>query len=255
MLTIVGNGPSRKRYDLDNLENWWGCNLIYEDGTPDLLFAVDIPVQRELIEVGYYKDNMVYVGEWNPMCISLLDGIAMGYELSENGSRYKIKRYVRDTDTHFIVQGLWHDKDNMDIEFLGYDIQYESNLVVSENMELKNLSSGMHALGHAMFNGYKEITLIGFDMLQYGDCGNVYAGTGRFGYLNNYTEDTKVTVCQPAQFISLLKKFPDVNVYFKNELDELEKVEYDRLSYYETTEEWTLGKGIEGVDHGAFLKY
>ena len=45
MLTIVGNGPSRLKYDLNEIGEWWGCNRIYTDATPDLLFAGDIDMR------------------------------------------------------------------------------------------------------------------------------------------------------------------------------------------------------------------
>lgn len=238
MLTIVGNGPSRKRYDLSEFQNWWGCNLLFEDATPDLIFAVDIAIQCELVNSGYYKENKVYVGEWNSLDITDLDALYFGYSLSnyEGG----LHKHLHEDDTNFVVQGNGYRAD-----FLGYNKKYTENLISSDNIELRNLFSGMSALGYAMFNGYKEITLIGFDALQYGDVGNVYEGSGRFGYLNKYTEESRVLNAQRSQFIALLKRFPDVNVYFKNELDKLEKVEYSNLTYYETCEEWILGRGFE----------
>ena len=48
MLYIVGNGPSRKDFDLEKCHaygcEWYGCNGIYTEAVPDLLFAHDIPV-------------------------------------------------------------------------------------------------------------------------------------------------------------------------------------------------------------------
>lgn len=238
MLTIVGNGPSRKQYNLDELQEWWGCNLIFEEYTPDMVFAVDIEIQSGVIDSGYYKENKVYVGEWNSLDIDMYEGISYAYTLSnyEGG----LHKSFHDDDTHFIVQG-----NDYRVDFLGFNEKYLDNLVISDTIELRNLFSGMSALGHAMYNGYKEITLIGFDALQYGEVGNVFEGCGRFGYLNRYTEESRVLSAQRSQFIALLKNFPDVNVYFKNKLDKLEKVDYNSLTYYENSEEWVLGRGFQ----------
>ena len=79
MLTIVGNGPSRKRFDLDQLENWWGCNYIYSESTPDILWSMDMIHQVELFsDLEYYKENKVAVGFWEPMEIEYLESIQVG---------------------------------------------------------------------------------------------------------------------------------------------------------------------------------
>ena len=67
MLYIVGNGPSRKQYDLDSFEEWWGCNAIYRDSTPDILFVHDIPVQHQAVVDGCLERGKVAVGDWNHM--------------------------------------------------------------------------------------------------------------------------------------------------------------------------------------------
>jgi hypothetical protein len=238
MLTIVGNGPSRKKYNLDELDEWWGCNLIFEESKPDILFAVDIHIQVEIINNDYYKNNKVYVGEWNPLDKESLDALYFGYSLSnyEGG----LHKHIHEGDTHFVTQGNGYRAD-----FLGFNSKYNNNLLTSESLELRNLFSGMSALGYAMMNGYKQITLIGFDALQYGEVGNVFEGCGRLGYLNKYTEESRVLCAQQSQFIALLKHFPDVEVFFKNELDKLERVEYTNLTYYEERDDWILGKGYQ----------
>ena len=105
MLYIVGNGPSRKDFDLEKCHaygcEWYGCNGIYTEAVPDLLFAHDIPVQHAAFKDGVYKDIPIAVGDWNPMEIELYEDIKFMHEtmpvrLIENRS---------EDDTHFVVQG------------------------------------------------------------------------------------------------------------------------------------------------------
>ena len=50
-VTIVGNGPSRLGEDLSAIHHEvWGCNAIYRDTDKcDIVFAVDMPVQKEIV--------------------------------------------------------------------------------------------------------------------------------------------------------------------------------------------------------------
>ena len=57
--------------------------------------------------------------------------------------------------------------------------------------------------------------------------------------------DSRVLNAQRSQFIALLKEFEDVNVYFKNPLTGTVKIEYNELYYYENSERWILGEGLE----------
>ena len=54
---IIGNGPSRKGFDLDRLKDTgqtYGCNAIYRDFMPDFIFSVDTKITVEMVanEVG-----------------------------------------------------------------------------------------------------------------------------------------------------------------------------------------------------------
>jgi hypothetical protein len=101
----------------------------------------------------------------------------------------------------------------------------------------------MSALGYAMEQGREEITLLGFDALQYGDVSNVYEG--QEFYQTKYTLEDRVFDAQRSQFIALLKEYNESKVYFKNSLDKLELVEYNKLNYYESSDTWTLGQGFD----------
>ena len=209
MLYIVGNGKGR---EIPHNERWWGCNAVYRDASPDLLFTVDIPMQKEIIEWGYADGNKVAVGEWDYLPIEMLDVMKVGFT-------NKIIESVRPFDTHFVIQG---DEDST--TFLGLSSSQMKNIIMYNNPKLKNLFCGMSAMGYAMLNGEKEITLIGFSALENEDYSNEYEGTEN--YLHKYSEESRVINAQRSQFIALLQEFEGVDVYFKNPLTETVKVEY-----------------------------
>lgn len=234
MLHIVGNGPSRLKYNLNDLEEWWGCNAIFDTHTPDIAFSVDIDIHEEVISNGYYTKHKIAVGDWSGIELAMWSLLLEGYKTS--GEECKVKEVLKLGDTHFIVQGTYDE-----CLFLGYNEKYKDNIITFDYPELRNMFTGMTALGYAMMTGRKEITLLGFDALQTGDVDNVF--TGRVNYPDKYTKEFRVLEAQRAQFIALLERFDDVKVYFKNDLDKLELVEYDKLSYYEQSEKWILGEG------------
>ena len=232
MLTIVGNGPSRLNYNLDELDTWWGCNAIYDDYVPDLLFATDIDMQSEIIKNDYYKNNKVVVGGWEPLDISMKEMMMSGFEYSHG----TINDLTEESDDRFIIQG-----DNEFVDFLGYRSDYEHNIIMYKISNLKNLFTGMMALGYAAETGHKEITLLGFDALESDNVSNVYEG--RLNYLSKYTKESRVFDAQRSQFIALLKHY-DIEVFFKNSLDENVKVEYNKLYDGTDCKEWILGLGF-----------
>ena len=139
---------------------------------------------------------------------------------------------------YLVVQG-----DDEVTTFLGLSSPQMKNIIMYNNPELKNLFCGMSALGYAMLNGEKEITLTGFNALEDDNWSNNYEGTQN--YLHKYSSDSRVLDAQRSQFIALLEEFEDVNVYFKNPLTGTVKVEYNELYYYENSERWILGEGLE----------
>ena len=236
MLYIIGNGPSRLDFDMEKLEaygcEWWGCNGIYRDYTPDILFVHDIPVQHQAVVDGCFERGRVAVGDWNPMEIDLWDGLKMGYPNAIHNRS--------ETDTHFVVKG-----EGNEVIFTSYNIPLGDNIIMYNYDKLKNTFCGISALGYAAYQGHKEITLIGFDALdpEIDNTGNVYEGT-KF-YKTKYNKDDTVNYIQKMQFVSLLEDelFEDVNVYFRNPLDKNNKVLYNELSYYENSKGvWSLGE-------------
>ena len=100
MLHIVGNGPSRKQYDLNSFEECWGCNGIYRDHTPDILFVHDIPVQHRAVVDGCLDKGKVAVADWSPMPIEDFESIYDMYGMM-GANRFDNRT---EEDTHFVVQ-------------------------------------------------------------------------------------------------------------------------------------------------------
>jgi len=55
---VIGNGPSRKDFDLSSVMGLtYGCNALYRDFVPNYLITIDSPITDEVVESGYAKDR------------------------------------------------------------------------------------------------------------------------------------------------------------------------------------------------------
>lgn len=60
---IIGNGPSRKNFDLDLLKETgqtYGCNALYRDFVPDFLFSVDRFMSEGIVRDKIYEKTTCY---------------------------------------------------------------------------------------------------------------------------------------------------------------------------------------------------
>ena len=67
---IIGNGESRIGFDLEELRDYgkiYGCNLLYEEFTPDALVAVDERIMHPCYWSGYPIENVCWFRDWRPM--------------------------------------------------------------------------------------------------------------------------------------------------------------------------------------------
>ena len=246
MLTIVGNGPSRLDFNLNEIGEWWGCNKVYTDYTPDLLFCGDIEMQNEVVHKDkYYYENKMFWAGAEVLDITMLDIMKLGFSESHDN----IRELVHPEDTHFVVQG------NLTYcDFLGLNGSHSGNIIMYNNSLLRNLFTGQLALGYALDQGHEEVELLGFDILDpdIDSVDNVYTGTGG-SYNEEYTEQDRVNMAQKSQFIALLQHYSDRKVYFKKSLDERVLIDYTKLPYYINNREWLLGIGFRD-DHEAYGK-
>jgi hypothetical protein len=195
------------------------------------VFAVDMPVQKELVTSDYYRGNLVAFADIDPLPIELFGSLASTME-------GVCEVNIKDDDTHFIIQG-----DGESTDFLGL---IRPDLIVTYNDPmLRNLFTGMSALGFAMDNGYERVNLIGFDALEGDNFENIYEGS--VNYMHKYNTESEVLNAQRSQFIALLREYNDCSVYLGNPLDKGRSIKYNELSYYEVSEEWILGQGLKSL--------
>ena len=60
---IIGNGPSRKGFDLNSLKasgQTYGCNALYRDFVPDFIFSVDTKMTVKMLEDKVYEKCIHY---------------------------------------------------------------------------------------------------------------------------------------------------------------------------------------------------
>jgi hypothetical protein len=83
----IGNGESRKDFDLNKLKphgNIYGCNAIYRDFLPDVLTAVDHGIMHEIYHAGIAQKIPCYFRDWTKVP-------AMTYELMVMGGMDKLE--------------------------------------------------------------------------------------------------------------------------------------------------------------------
>jgi len=76
MIFCIGNGESRKTFDLNRLKLFgkiYGCNGLYRDFTPDILVAMDYNICHEIYRSGYAFDNVTYLRQWSKNPASMYD--------------------------------------------------------------------------------------------------------------------------------------------------------------------------------------
>ena len=60
---IIGNGPSRKEFDLNSLKatgQTYGCNALYRDFVPDFIFSVDTKMTVKMLDDKVYEKCIHY---------------------------------------------------------------------------------------------------------------------------------------------------------------------------------------------------
>ena len=60
---IIGNGPSRKEFDLNSLKatgQTYGCNALYRDFIPDYIFSVDARMTNKMVDDKVYEKCFHY---------------------------------------------------------------------------------------------------------------------------------------------------------------------------------------------------
>jgi len=228
---ILGNGPSRTQFDLTKLENTYGCNALYRDFSPDTLVAVDIPMQIEIINSGYYKEHKVAFADWDATPIDALEQFKMMLRFDSHHSDITTHN-LNESSTHFFSQG---SSLQGTMEILCFE---EPNSIVKfDDPILRDMVCGTTAIGLALLDGAKEVNLIGFDSLWNNTYENVYQGTDNYDWEQ---EDTfRVLTAQYDQLMAMVKHFEKVKFNFQKSLTDTHEINYN----IPEDEEWVLGSG------------
>ena len=113
---IIGNGESRIGLDLEELRDYgkiYGCNLFYEEFTPDALVAVDERIMHPCYWSGYPMENVCWFRDWRPMpgeAYELLtDSSIVSADSTIDMSEY-IYTNSRNDSTEFVMHGTNIDR-------------------------------------------------------------------------------------------------------------------------------------------------
>ena len=229
---IIGNGPSRTHFDLSKLENTYGCNALYRDFSPNTLVAVDIPMQIEIVNSGYYKEHRVAFADWDATPIDMLEQFKMMLTFDTRNNEITTHN-LTDASTHFFSQGSSLQGTT---EILCFE---EPNQITPfTDPLLRDLVCGSTAVGLACLEGATEVNLIGFDSLWSESYDNIYKGTNNYDWEE---EDTfRVLTAQKDQLMAIVKHFENVSFNFQKSLTDTHEIEYNILN---NQEEWVLGSG------------
>ena len=77
----IGNGESRKGFDLEKLRphgTIYGCNAIYRDFMPDVLTAVDHGIMHEIYHAGVAQKIPCYFRDWTKVPAMTYEPMLMG---------------------------------------------------------------------------------------------------------------------------------------------------------------------------------
>jgi len=77
----IGNGESRKGFDLEKLRphgKIYGCNAIYRDFMPDVLTAVDHGIMHEIYHAGMAQKIPCYFRDWTKVPAMTYESMLMG---------------------------------------------------------------------------------------------------------------------------------------------------------------------------------
>ena len=78
---IIGNGESRKGFDLANLRQYgtiYGCNAIYREFMPDVITAVDHGIMHEIYHAGVAQKIPCYFRDWTKVPAMTYEPMLMG---------------------------------------------------------------------------------------------------------------------------------------------------------------------------------
>jgi len=185
---IVGGGPSLKGFNFSSLSsvNTIVVNqAIFDVPSPETFITMDYLFVRNNPHLFDIHTHKVFIVNH---CVDYIKDFGESVQDTRNGAVYNLSRFDE-------VINSWY------AHGLG---KFTSEFVHGAN-------SGYCALQYALLQGYREINLLGFDLVVDGDSTHYHKRYGKHPKfaerLPGYLEDFKVGICQ------ILETFPDIKVY------------------------------------------
>jgi hypothetical protein len=252
----IGNGESRKDFDLNKLKPYgkiYGCNALYRSFTPDVLVAVDGGIIHEIYHSGYSFNNECWFRDWKKISKKEYKKYYMGGDLTDeelnlikkyftnftenniensiffvihgtnlNNKLSIIKRYIKESNLHNHMKIELNTR-GIHISWTKKDKAHDLNEIFP-NREFGWSAGPTSAYIALKQNNPKEIYLIGHDI------------TSNTNKINNLYKDTKyyansnLSKIKGLNWISQWKKlfnlFPNTIFYkVNNSLDEINDID------------------------------
>ena len=241
-LFLIGNGESRKGFDLTKLKNHgkiYGCNGLYRDFTPDGLVSVDPGIMHDIYNSGYAFENTVYFRDWSSIPSMLYDDIVNTYKQdmkNQYGEEPKIIESEKRDGDEFVIHGsaaTWGDKvlkEKREYKGIGSNILFITWLrkedkvrAIGDYMNLNNGTTGDMgwSAGPTILNiacnveKPTEVYMIGCDL---------YSNTNKFNNMYKNTlhyEKDDINAVDPVNWVQHYKAnftvYSDTDFYKVNE--------------------------------------
>lgn len=243
MIFVIGNGKSRQNVNLNILKERGkilGCNALFRDFTPDILFNQDSHTFHEIVSNEYPKKNQVFVREIDLIHESMYETLV--YEIYNNENFLENdKKNAEQFYMHSAEFGHLTDSNIMNyVTWIPND--YKINVapwVKKNSIDFDQSNSGFCAcrLAYELYPR-EEIYMIGFDI--FGNRNNIYDGT--HGYYDPSTPHH-----MQEQWLSIFNQlptlYPDINITrVINDGPELEKI--PSISYEELCQRTQINQKI-----------
>ena len=198
---IIGNGESRKDFDLESLRGKgkiYGCNALYRDFTPDVLFATDQDIILEIIQENYCLENECRFSDWDIIPAEM-------YEIFQEGLGPVIHIGERESAKGFSVIG--EGSGGFDVTYIIWTSKEKINSFPNQH----SFDTGSNAMQSASENK-GTVYLLGFDLRETedGKNNNIYKDTNGYSSSDSKMNNTSKWINE-IKFI--IENNPNVSYY------------------------------------------
>jgi len=220
IMFCLGNGNSRKEFDLNKLKKYGtviGSNAIYRDFTPDILVALDSRMSHEIYRSGYCSNNVSYLGYWTPVPIfvakEMLKTMADKTDIVWNDSEEVV--YHGADGVFTLVKGH-----NLGITYITGVSKEDKVFNIEPDVDNFAYATGARAIYLACELKATEVFIIGHDLYSLDNkINNIYAGTDCYAKENADVarpDNPDETFNWIKQHKNTFKKFPNIKFWKVN---------------------------------------